>query len=166
LSRIALLAATLSLSACASLGRAAVESPDIALQRITLTDISTSGAELLLLLSVDNPNVFTIHGRRLELALDLADVRFGEVTHQDAFSLAGQDTTTVEVPVRVLWSAVGAAARAILMEGEVAYAIEGGVDLETPFGVGRVPYRQSGRMPLYRRTTSAAAPLPVGPTHP
>jgi LEA14-like dessication related protein len=121
---------------------------------------------VVLSLRVDNPNVFTIHGRRMEVTLDLEDVRFGEMTHEDAFRLAGMDTTTVEVPVRVLWSAVGYAAQALLMEGELAYAIEGGVDLETPFGSGRVPYRQSGRLPLYRRTTSAAGSIDTGPTHP
>ena len=157
--------ALLVLPACASFGRPTFERPNIELQRITLTEVNASGAELTLLLAVDNPNVFTIYGRSLEVTLDLEDVRFGELTHRESFSLAGRDTTEVEIPVRFTWAAVGTAARALLTAGEVAYAIEGGVDLETPYGSGRVPYRQSGRLPLFNGTTSAAT---VGerPSHP
>ncbi len=136
------------LSSCASLGRASFERPHVELQQIALVGVSTSGATLELLLAIENPNVFSIHGRSLEVTLDLEDTRFGEVTMEEPFSLAGRDTTEVTVPVRFTWAGVGAAARSIVTTGEVAYVLEGAVDLETPYGNGRVPYRQSGSLPL------------------
>ena len=136
------------LSSCASLGRPTFERPDVELQQITLVDLTTSGATLELLLAIANPNVFTIHGRSLEVTVDLEGTRFGDVTMEEPFRLAGRDTTEVTVPVRFTWAGVGAAARSIITTGEVAYALEGAVDLETPYGNGRVPYRQSGSIPL------------------
>jgi LEA14-like dessication related protein len=136
------------LSSCASLGRPSFARPDVELQQIALVDLTTSGATLELLLAIENPNVFAIHGRRLEVTLDLEDTRFGDITREASFRLAGQDTTMITVPMRFTWAGVGAAARSIVTTGEVAYALEGAVDLETPYGNGRVPYRQSGSIPL------------------
>ncbi len=136
------------LSSCASLGRPTFERPDVELQQITLVGVTTSGATLELLLAIENPNVFAIHGRSLEVTLDLEDTRFGEVTMEEPFRLAGRETTEVTVPVRFTWAGVGAAARSIITTGEVGYTLEGAVDLETPYGNGRVPYRQSGSLPL------------------
>lgn len=143
------------LSSCASLGRPTFEQPDVELQQIALVELSASGATLELLLAIDNPNVFSIHGRSLEVALDLEDTRFGEATRAEPFSLVARDTTKILVPVRFTWAGVGAAARSIVTTGEVAYSLEGAVDLETPYGNGRVPYRQSGSIPLVRALSSA-----------
>ncbi len=147
----------LSLPGCASLGRAAFERPTVELQSIVVKGVTTSGATLELLLAVTNPNVFAIDGAAVEVTLDIEDVRFGELTRAEPVHLPGQATTEVWVPIRFTWTGVGAAAKAVLASGEVSYVVEGGIDLVTPYGSGRVPYQRSGTLPLL--PWSAADPL-------
>jgi LEA14-like dessication related protein len=154
----------LLLSSCASLGRPSFERPDVELQQVSLVEVTPSGATLELVLAIDNPNVFAIHGRSLEVTLDLEDTRFGELTREEPFRLGGLDTTEVTVPVRFTWDGVGAAARSILTTGKLAYHLEGAVDLETPYGHGRVPYRQNGTIPLIDAVSSVLSD--AGISHP
>lgn len=107
-----------------------------------------TGAELDLVFSVDNPNVFDIHGAGLEAGLTLEDVEMGRAFRPGPFSLAGSDTTELIVPMSLNWAGLGAAARGVLSKGEVNYQVDGAVQLETPFGEGRVPYRRSGVIPV------------------
>ena len=138
----------LSVSGCASLGRAAFQRPTVELQSIVVEEVTASGATVDLLFAVNNPNVFVIDGASMEVTLDIEEVRFGELTRSEPIHLPGQATTDVWVPIRFTWAAVGAGAVAILASGEVSYQVEGGIDLVTPYGSGRVPYRRSGTLPL------------------
>jgi LEA14-like dessication related protein len=147
----------LCLPGCASFGSAAFESPTVDLQSIVVKEVTTSGATLDVLLAVANPNVFAIDGARMEMTLDIDDVRFGEVSRPDPLHLPGGETTDVWVPIRFTWAGIGAAAREMLASGRVSYVIEGGIDLETPYGNGHVPYQRSGSVPLL--SASAADPL-------
>ncbi len=136
------------LAGCATLGQPRFESPTVDLQSIVVRHVDLTGAELDLVFSVDNPNVFDIHGAGLEAGLTLEDVEMGRAFRPGPFSLAGSDTTRLIVPMSLNWAGLGAAARGVLTKGEVNYQVDGAVQLETPFGEGRVPYRQSGVIPV------------------
>lgn len=120
------------------------------LERLDLT-----GGELGLVFQVHNPNAFRIRGTGLEVGLALEDVPFGDVALTDPLALPARETREVRVPLAFFWSGVGAGAKALLQTGAVHYAVDGGLHLETPFGVGRVPYRRSGTVSLVDRRAAA-----------
>ncbi len=154
--RTGLALALVGLGSCASLGRGAFQEPEVSLRGVTVRGVGLQGGSLDLELMVRNPNRFNVQGTRLEFALDVEGERFGVATFEDPFALPQGEWTPLIVPLRFEWAGLGAAARAALGYGEVAYRLSGAATLRTPLGRRVVPFARRGSVPLI--TASRGSP--------
>jgi LEA14-like dessication related protein len=144
-------------TACSAIGDIFKE-PEIQLDRAIVRQIGVTGGNLDLVLSVENPNNFTLHGTKLELGVDVEGSHLGDITYDDAFSVANNGTTTITLPLKFGWAGVGSAVRAALGYGELPYKMKGQAELRTPWGPREVPFSHEGRVPLTRLGGTVAIP--------
>jgi LEA14-like dessication related protein len=137
-------AAALSATACASLGMAKFQEPDIELNTVVVRGLGLTGGTLDLMLDVTNPNNFDLQGTKLDVGLDVEGTHFGDVELEDPFHLPKGELTTVVVPLRFEWGGVGAAARSAMTYGTIKYVLKGTASLKTPFGTEKVPFSRNG----------------------
>jgi LEA14-like dessication related protein len=149
-------------AACTSLGLSFKE-PDIQLDHAVVRGIDLTGGNLDLVVNVQNPNNFTLHGTKLQLGLDVEGSHLGDLTYDSDFAVSQNGTTTLTLPLRFGWSGVGSAARAALSYGDLPYQMKGQLTLALPGGLNQsVSFTHEGRVPLTRAGTVA---IPgVGPS--
>ncbi|HJR15836.1 MAG TPA: LEA type 2 family protein [Gemmatimonadales bacterium] len=146
-----------SAAACAGIGNN-FSQPEIQLDHVIVRGIGLSGGNLDLVVKVENPNNFRLHGTRLELGIDVEGQHLGDITYDDDFSVAQNGTTTLTLPLRFGWAGVGSAVRAALSYGDLPYKMNGQAELSTPWGRAEVPFTREGRVPLTRPGGNAALP--------
>ena len=140
------------LGGCASVRPENFLQPKVQLSQVTLTSVGLKGGTMDLLLTIDNPNAFSVLGSRLEAGLDIEGTHFGDAVLADAFTLPKQGPTTLTVPLTFEWAGVSAAARAALDYGRVAYHITGVASVNTPAGRSlSVPFTGDGTVPMINR---------------
>lgn len=144
-------------TACAGIGDLFRE-PEIRLDRVVLKGLSGTGGDLDLIVQVENPNGFTLHGTRLELGVDVEGSHLGDISYDDDFSVSENGITTVTLPLKFGWAGVGSAVRTALGYGELPYKMQGQVELRTPWGRKEVPFTHEGRVPLIRSGGVIAIP--------
>jgi len=148
----ALLGATLALGGCAGL-RELFKEPTFRLDRVVVRDLDLRGGALDLVIGVDNPNEFELHGTGLTVGYDVDQSHLGDVRLTNDFAVTKGGVTTLTVPLGFEWAGVGNAARAALSSGEIPYTMKGQARLQTPFGQYDVPFQSEGRVPVSTRTT-------------
>jgi LEA14-like dessication related protein len=153
----ALLGTALGLGGCAGLGDLFKE-PTFRLDRVVVRDITLQGGALDLVIDVDNPNQFELHGTGLTVGFDIDQSHLGDVRLTNDFAVTKAGVTTLTVPLGFEWAGVGSAVRAALGSGEIPYTMKGQARLQTPFGQYDVPFQSDGRVPV----TMPAGVLPTG----
>jgi len=146
-----------SVGACSVIGDIFKE-PDVQLDRVVLRSIGVSGGNLDLIVNVQNPNSFGLHGTRLEVGFEVEGQHLGDISYDDDFSVTENGTTTITLPLRFGWSGVGSAVRAALASGDLPYRLKGQIELQTPWGGKEVPFTREGRVPLTRLVGYLAIP--------
>jgi LEA14-like dessication related protein len=154
--------AILAGAACTSLGLNFKE-PDIQLDHAVVRGIDLSGGNLDLVVKVQNPNNFTLHGTRLQLGVDVEGSHLGDVTYDSDFAVTQNGTTTLTLPLRFGWVGVGSAVRTALSSGDLPCQMKGQLTLQLPGGLNQaVSFTHSGPVHLTRAGTVA---IPgVGPS--
>lgn len=150
MTRVALFALTVALAGCATLRALRFEEPQVALERIEVTGLSLTGGTFDLILDVYNPNTYELRSTRIELGLDLEGTHFGDALVDRPLALSAENHSRVVVPVRFEWSAVGAAARALVARQALQYRLTGAVLADTPVGERRITVSRDGNVPLTR----------------
>jgi LEA14-like dessication related protein len=150
-------ALAVSAAACTALGNN-FRQPEIQLDHAIVRGIGLSGGNLDLVLKVENPNNFRLHGTRLEVGVDVEGQHLGDITYDDDFSVAQNGTTTLTLPLRFGWAGLGSAVRAALSYGDLPYKMKGQAELSTPWGRAEVPFTREGRVPLIRPGGNVAIP--------
>jgi hypothetical protein len=144
----------LALAACGGPGRvdpASLIQPRVNLRSLAVRNVGLAGGTLEVGLAFHNPNRLTLNGSALSAGLDVEGTHFGDVALAGPFTLAGNDTTVVTVPLSFSWSGVGSAARSVLNSGAVNYGIEGHFALRLPTGTDlQIPFTGQGSIPLLR----------------
>jgi LEA14-like dessication related protein len=151
------LALAASAAACSAIG-SNFGQPDIQLDQAIVRGVSITGGNLDLVLKVENPNNFTLHGTKLEVGVDVEGQHLGDISYDDDFSVPENGTTTVILPLRFGWAGVGSAVRAALNSGDLPYKMKGQAELRTPWGLHEVPFTREGRVPLMRSGGNIAIP--------
>jgi LEA14-like dessication related protein len=141
-------------AACSGIGDL-VKDPDIQLDHAVVRGIGLTGGNLDLVVKVDNPNNFSLHGTRLQVGFDVEGSHLGDITYDDDFAVSENGTTTITLPLRFGWSGVGSAVRAALGYGDLPYQMKGQASIKTPWGNKVVPFTREGRVPLTRGGTIA-----------
>ncbi len=136
----------LTLPACALFKRFSFEPPTVRLEAVEVTRLDLLGGSLQLQLALYNPNAYELRGSQLNATLELEDTHFGEAVSSGVARLAPEAHTWVMVPLGFTWEGVGAAARALLHRGAVAYRLTGRLLVQTPAGERWVPVELKGEV--------------------
>lgn len=139
-------AALLTLTAgCAALGRATFAEPMVELRDVQVVGLGIDGGNLDVVLSVYNPNRFSLDATRLTYRVDIDSTQLGNGALDSRFVVASGDTSLVRIPVRFTYRGLGAAGRQLLATGSVNYRVRGDFSVGTPLGSFTRPYDRSGR---------------------
>lgn len=131
--------------------------PEVTLQGVQLGGLGLRGGTLLVNVRIYNPNRFTLSARSLRYQLALGDsetpgdttwLDFASGVFERGFSVAGGDTSVVQIPVEFAYSGLGSAAASLLRSGTFNYRARGEVDVETPLGQRDVPFSKRGVITL------------------
>jgi LEA14-like dessication related protein len=152
-----LFALLISLGACSAISEIFKE-PDVQLERVVVRGVGMSGGKLDLIVGVENPNGFTLHGTKLEVGFDVEGQHLGEIAYDDDFSVSENGRTTLTLPLTFGWAGIGSAVRAALGSGDLPYKMKGQVELSTPWGRKEVPFTREGRVALTRLARALAIP--------
>ncbi len=146
-----------SLGACSAISEIFRE-PDVQLERVVVRGVGMSGGNLDLIVDVENPNGFTLHGTKLEVGFEVEGQHLGDIAYDDDFSVSENGRTTLTLPLTFGWAGVGSAVRAALGSGDLPYKMKGQVELRTPWGRKEVPFSREGRVALTRLARALAIP--------
>ncbi|MGH7483153.1 MAG: LEA type 2 family protein [Longimicrobiales bacterium] len=131
-----------------------LEEPDVRVDGVRLGGLGLTGGFLYVELHVMNPNRFDLEADGLRYDVDLRGgsedgdwVDFTEGEFREDIRVAGEDSTSVEIPVEFRYDALGSALRSMFRLGTLDYRITGVVQLEEPIGRD-IPFRKTGRTTL------------------
>jgi LEA14-like dessication related protein len=131
---------------CSALGRQAFQQPIVRLQDVRVNGVGLTGGQLDVKLSVYNPNGYRMDATRMSYNVVVGDsVRFATGTVDNRFTVNGNDSSVVTIPVNFTYAGIGAAGRQLLNTGGVNYRVNGDVTVGTVVGNFSVPYTSTGR---------------------
>lgn len=87
------------LNACSLLERP-LEEPEFRVDRVSILELGASEQRFRITLAVDNPNPHSLRVREIRYALQLGGLELAEGQSTSAFTLAAEDTTTVDLDAR------------------------------------------------------------------
>jgi LEA14-like dessication related protein len=135
-----------AVAGCGALGKQAFQQPIVHLQDVRVNGLGLSGGNLDVKLSVYNPNGYRMDATRMSYNVVVGDsVRFATGTVDNRFTVNGNDSSVVTIPVNFTYSGIGAAGRQLLNTGGVNYRVNGDVTVGTVVGNFSVPYTSTGR---------------------
>ena len=132
-------------SGCASLGRAAFKEPVVSLKEFVVTGLGLTGGSVDIVLSVYNPNNYTLDALAMTYKVDVDSIQLGDGVLDGRFAVPSGDSSTVRLPVRFTYAGLGAAGRSLLTSGTVNYRVRGDFTVATPIGNFTRPYDRTGR---------------------
>lgn len=131
---------------CSMLGKQAFQQPIVHLQDVRVNGIGLTGGNLDVRLSVYNPNGYRMDATRMSYNVVVGDsVRFATGTVDSRFTVNGNDSSVVTIPVSFTYAGIGAAGRQMINTGGVSYRVNGDVTVGTVVGNFTVPYTSTGR---------------------
>ena len=128
--RLGLVALTTALLAACSVFQPDLEEPEFRLEQVKILHLGVGEQRFALTLAVDNPNRQSLQVRELRYAVTLGGLDFAQGETSRGFTLAGQDTTEVELEARtqLLGSLPELARMASSGQRSFDYRLEGEVD--------------------------------------
>ena len=133
---------------CATLQQLQFVEPSLSLQSVQIRSLDLQGGAFDLLVDVHNPNAYDLATTRIEIGIDLEGTHFGDAAIAEQTTLTSRESTRVRVPIRFVWSGVGAGARALLTRGAVNYDLASKLWLNTPIGERAVQLNIAGEVPI------------------
>jgi LEA14-like dessication related protein len=149
---------TLALAAlgCGGLGDNFRE-PELRLERAVVRGVGLAGGNVDLIVTIQNPNNFTLYADQLRVGVDIGSSHLGEITYEDDFEVTENGSTTLALPLRFGWLGVGGAIRAALGYGDLPYKMKGEARLKIPGGFHKVvSFAREGRAPLTGKANLSA----------
>jgi LEA14-like dessication related protein len=142
----AAVAAIASTAACSALGRQAFQQPVVQLKDVAVQGVGLTGGTVAVKLNVYNPNGYRLDATRLSYNLLIGDnVNLANGVLDSRYTVNGNDSTTVTIPVSFTYAGIGSAGRQLLNTGGVSYRVTGDVTVGTVVGNFTVPYSSTGR---------------------
>ena len=139
-------AAIVITAGCSALGRQAFQQPIVHLQDVRVNGVGLTGGNLDVKLSVYNPNGYRMDATRMSYNVVVGDsVKFATGAVDSRFTVNGNDSSIVTIPVNFTYTGIGAAGRQLLNTGGVNYHVNGDVTVGTVVGNFTVPYTSTGR---------------------
>lgn len=134
-----------TITACATLGRAALKEPVVTLKDVRVKGIGFNGGSVDILLNVYNPNHFNLDATRITYKLFVDTIPLGTGATDSEFTVTKGDTTQVPLPLSFTWAGAGQAARSLMNTGTVNYRVVGDITVGSSYGTLTLPYDRTGR---------------------
>ncbi len=134
-----------SLTGCASAARAVFTQPDVSFRGVGVRRVAIDGAELEVLLNIQNPNSYALGASQLRYRLLVDSVEIGAGALDSGFSVARRDSLIVRLPVRVGFRALQTVGPRLLRGGEIPYRLIGDVTLKSFVGTFAREFNEGGR---------------------
>jgi hypothetical protein len=139
--------------------------PEVRLEQAVVRGIGLAGGNLDLVVTVQNPNNFTLRADKLQVGFDVEGSHLGDITYDDDFAVSENGETRLTLPLRFGWVGVGRAAWAALGYGDLPYKMKGQATLKIPGGFRKVvSFSHEGRAPLTRPEGEALIQWGAGPS--
>jgi LEA14-like dessication related protein len=132
------------ITACATLGRAALKEPVVTLKDVRVKGIGFNGGAVDILLNVYNPNHFNLDATRITYKLFVDTIPLGTGATDSEFTVSKGDTTQVPLPLSFTWAGAGQAARSLMNTGTVNYRVVGDITVGSAYGTLTLPYDRTG----------------------
>lgn len=120
-------------SGCSSLKKV-VEPPKVKLEDIRVGKLSLTNIELLVQLSVNNPNRVDFEIKNLKYILDINSKTVTTGTLKENVEVKGQANTLVTLPLKLKLSDIFDSALLLFNEGKIPYWVQGSADVG-PFNI-------------------------------
>ena len=130
---------------CATLVKAAFETPVVALRDVRLSAVGFDGGTLDVLLSIYNPNEFNLDASQVTYSVLVDSALVGSGATEQRFVVPAKDSSVVRLPVHFTWNGAGAAGRQLMANGSVLYEVKGAMKIASGVGTITLPYDQRGR---------------------
>lgn len=127
-----------------------LEKPSFVLREITLTPRSLTEMTLLLGLDVQNPNRFDLTLKSFEYTLYLDNEEIGNGRLEKELLIPSSSITRVQAPVAASFKNLAGSLKSIIsgIAGkDMAYKIEGKVNVQALYGSFTFPFSKEGRIP-------------------
>ncbi len=138
------------LAGCASAARAVFTQPDVTFRGVGVRRVAIDGAELEVLLSIQNPNAYALGASQLRYRLLVDSVEIGAGALDSGFSVARRDSMLVRLPVRIGFRALQTIGPRLLRGGEIPYRLIGDVTLKSFVGTFAREFNEGGRFDATR----------------
>jgi LEA14-like dessication related protein len=147
---VATLLVSAVLAGCATAAKAVFKQPDVTFRGIGVRGVGLDGAEFDVMLSIYNPNSYSLGASALRYELLVDSVQIGAGQIDSAFNVASGDTAVLHLPVRVGFRAVQAVGPRLLRSGEIPYRLRGDVSLKTFVGTFQRSFNEGGRFDAFK----------------
>lgn len=131
-------------SSCSSVAERIVEKPKVALARIGLKDMTSSGATVVFGVEVDNPNPFALKLDALRYDLEIGGKAIGSGKLDQPAEVAANTKGIVDVPVPVKFDALFNSISELMSKTTSDYRVRG----EAQFGLFSIPFDEKGELKL------------------
>jgi LEA14-like dessication related protein len=126
--------------------------PEVAVSRLELKSLGLAGADLALVMRVNNPNAFGINVSHLKNTLKVDGVSWLDTTLSKSIQLLPKRSQQLELPIRLDFLSLGTQLMRRLQNSEpLAYELEGSFVLGSDLPMlreMRLPYRVGGEVPV------------------
>lgn len=118
--------------------------PSVSLESVNWKNLSLQNAEAVLKLNVVNNNQFPVDLSTIAYGLSLSDTPIISTSLAKSASFPKGGAGTLEIPISIKPSNLGLAAFNMLTGKGAGYAINGNMDVTTPFGPMTLPFEKKG----------------------
>jgi len=131
----------------------AFHKPRVKLDRVQLRKIDFEGLTTDFHIKIDNPNPIGITFRKFDYQLDMKDIRVLSGDQRKDSTIRPKDASVLTVPATIKYTQIWDLIQAVRDKDEVPYTFAGGIDVATPIGDLRIPFKKQGNMPVIRPPT-------------
>lgn len=128
-----------------------IRQPEVQLVGVRLGSLGLQGGQLLVQVSVNNPNSFALRASGFTYNIQLREpearsdswAELADGVFSRDVQVAAHDSTIVEIPVEFRYAWIGTVVRSLLNTGTFGYRISGSVAVEKPIRK-KLPYQHTG----------------------
>jgi LEA14-like dessication related protein len=167
MNRVLALSSLLFLAGCPKLGDILSTgdlgryTPSIRFQKLEVDNVTFNDADLQFVFQVSNPNPVEVKLSSFSYDLDLVASDFVNGSSADGMELAAGGDTELRLPVSLTFADAIRTAQAVKGQDAIPFTLSGDFGFNTPLGEVKVPYRESGDLPVLRPPKVRLAALRV-----
>ena len=101
-------------------------------------------------IGIENNNVFGFDIGKLNYKINLAGTQVAAGVTENLASIPEKGTAEIKLPISLSLAGMAGSMRSVLSGQKIDCAIEGGADLNTPFGVFKLPINAQQRINILK----------------